>query len=300
MSILCPTDFSTCSREGASVAARLSARHDTTLFLVHVATPVKQQNREALAASVALEAEARRLTELGAQVTPVLCVGEPREEILDFIACERPALLVAGAPAHEPPRQVVRGTLPRVAQSGCVPVLTVRASEPFEAWLRGERALRVMLGVDRTGSFEAARDWLLRFARLGPLKLDAVRVYWPPNEARRLGLPPGKSALEGSPELLDALERELAAQVAPIKGVSLRARLVVGLGHTGTHLVEAAEEAGIDLLIVGSHRRRALGKLVSVSHYAMRSARVAVTAIPTREWSASVSNETRWPALGHW
>jgi nucleotide-binding universal stress UspA family protein len=44
----------------------------------------------------------------------------------------------------------------------------------------------------------------------------------------------------------------------------------------------------VDLLVVGTHQRKALGKLWSVSHHALRLARMSVVSVPTRagvEWA---------------
>lgn len=280
MSILCATNFSNHAKEGATVAALLAHRQRVPLLLV---VSARERTRDAFAAQAMLDEEEERLSALGAEVKPLLCFGAPHKALLACIARHAPDLVVGGAPPHHPPQHVIRGTLPRVAHGTSTPMLTVRSSAPFEPWLRGERPLGVMLGVDTTCSFEAARRWLEGFARLGPVELIAARVYWAADEARRLGLARPKSILESPPALTKVLESEVSRLVGVMEGVSLRVQLVAGLGHIGTHLVQAAEEAKVDLLVVGSKQRKGLGKLVSVSHYAIRSARVAVASVPARE-----------------
>jgi nucleotide-binding universal stress UspA family protein len=56
----------------------------------------------------------------------------------------------------------------------------------------------------------------------------------------------------------------------------------VGVGRIADHLVALAAEEKVDLLVVGTHQRKALGKLWSVSHHALRLARMSVASVPTR------------------
>ena len=58
--------------------------------------------------------------------------------------------------------------------------------------------------------------------------------------------------------------------------VSLRA----SLGRPADPLVEAAAAANADLLVLGTHQRRALSRLASVSHHALQLAQMAVAAVP--------------------
>ncbi len=127
---------------------------------------------------------------------------------------------------------------------------------------------------------------------MGPVDLVAAHVYWPAEAARRLGISCPRSLLDSSPELVKALDKDVRGQLQRLPdGISLRVQLVLGLGHTGTHLVQAAEEAAVELLVVGSHQRKGLGKLVSVSHHALRSARLAVASIPAREEPLAAARE---------
>ena len=73
-------------------------------------------------------------------------------------------LVVAAAPSQDTPFLGMGGTVDRLAQSLEVPLLVVRNLPALEVWGRGERPLKVMVGVDRSLPFEAARD-VLRFYR---------------------------------------------------------------------------------------------------------------------------------------
>jgi len=71
-------------------------------------------------------------------------------------------------------------------------------------------------------------------------------------------------------------EREAAVSriVARARDVGLTARFLVWQGEPGPSLLEAAEAEGADLIVVGSHRRNRLGRLLlgSVSTYIVEHA----------------------------
>ncbi|HZN94959.1 MAG TPA: universal stress protein, partial [Myxococcales bacterium] len=86
---------------------------------------------------------------------------------------------------------------------------------------------------------------------------------------------------EADPALEEVLSGEVEREVGAIApGVSPRVRLRIGIGWTGDQLVAMAEEEGADLLSVGTHHRRGMGKLWSVSHHAVRNAPMSVASVP--------------------
>jgi hypothetical protein len=56
-----------------------------------------------------------------------------------------------------------------ISEAAPVPTLTVRSAKPFEAWARGERALRVFVAADFSPSSEAALHWVSKLREIGPL-----------------------------------------------------------------------------------------------------------------------------------
>ena len=141
-----------------------------------------------------------------------------------------------------------------------------------------------MLGVDRSLPFEAARDWVKALRKLGPVEVVGGRVFWAQEEAVRLGLENPLGFGDVTPELRQALEKEAAALVEPLAegDKPVRVRVEVGMGRIADHLVALAAEEQVDLLVVGTHHRRALGKLWSVSHHALRLAKMSVVCVPVR------------------
>jgi nucleotide-binding universal stress UspA family protein len=286
MSIVCATNFSDAAQVAATAAATLAAKAGVPLWLVHVlpAENVRAFGRSLLeAAEGALESEAKRLERLGARVERELLTGEAPTAIETFAQEQKALLVVTAASSHATPFLGVGGTVDRLAQSLTRPLLIVRDTAPFEAWAKGTRPLKVMLGVDRSLPFEACRDWVRELRTLGPVEIVATRIFWPHEEYQRLGLPRPMAFGEVTKDLRHALEREVTALVEPLArgGQPLKTRIELGMGRIADHLVGLAEEEGVDLLVVGTHHRKALAKMWSVSHHALRLAKMAVAAVPS-------------------
>jgi nucleotide-binding universal stress UspA family protein len=293
MSIVCATNFSDAALRASSVAAELARKSGEPLRLVHVLNADSARafgNALREAAEAALADEAKRLERVGAKVERSLLVGEPAVVVQALAREQRASLVVTSAPSHDTPFLGVGGTVDRLAQALEVPLLVVREPAPLEAWARGERPLKVMLGVDRSLPFEAARDWVKAMRRWGPVDVVGGRVYWPEEEYERLGLSHPLAFAEVTPELRLALEKETASLLAPLAsagGPGGRAVIEQGLGRIADHLVDLAAREQVDLLVVGTHHRRALGRLWSVSHHALRLARMSVACVPTQAAAAT-------------
>ena len=285
MTILCATHFSEAAQRATTAAAQLARRLDEPLFLVHVLSgdlsrALGQSLHES--ASAALQQEVRRLEAMGARVSHQLLTGEAAEELARFAKEKGATLVVTAGPTSASPFLGVGGTVDRLATSLAVPLLVVRDPAPFEAWVAGTRPLRVMLGVERSQPFEAAREWVRLLRRHGPVEVVAGRIYWPHEEYQRLGLAHPLAFQDVTPELRRALEQEVRTLASPLAGEegAVRVRLEPGVGRIADHLVTLAAEEQVDLLVVGSHQRRGLGKLWSVSHHALRLATMAVASVP--------------------
>ena len=286
MTLVCATHFSEAARRSATAAAMLARKLDEPLFLVHVLSgdlsrALGQGFQESTMA--ALREEVRRLEALGARVSHQLLTGEPAEELARFVEEKGVGLVVVAAPTSASPFLGMGGTVDRLATSISAPLLVVRDPEPFEAWARGVRPLKVLLGVERSQPFESARDWLQALRHYGPVEVVAGRIYWPHEESHRLGLAHPGSYQEVAPELVRALEQEVRTLVSPLEAMGqrpARVRVEPGMGRIADHLVALAAEEQVDLLVVGSHQRRGLGKLWSVSHHALRLAKMSVVRVP--------------------
>ncbi|WP_164012308.1 universal stress protein [Pyxidicoccus trucidator] len=292
MSIVCATNFSDAALRASTLAAELARKTGEPLRLVHVlnADSARAFGRALTdAAQAALADEVKRLTKLGAKVEPALLTGEPATVLDAYVREQRASLVVTAAPTYEAPFLGVGGMVDRLAQMLGVPLLAVREGASLEAWARGERPLKVMLGVDRSLPFEAAREWVRTLRRWGAVEAVGARVYWAEEEYQRLGLARPPAFGEITDELKQALEKETAALMAPLasaEGQGARIHVEAGVGRIADNLVDLAAREKVDLLVVGSHHRRALGRLWSVSHHALRLASMSVACVPAQATAA--------------
>jgi nucleotide-binding universal stress UspA family protein len=267
----------------AEAAAGIARRLQEPLHLVHV-LPEEAARLPGDAARAfvrgALDALARRLLPREVRVTVEVATGETHLQLLEALRRTHASLLVLGRPPPEAGRGR-GGQVDRLSEECPVPMLAVPGAEPFASW-GPDRPLRVAVGVDASPPTHAALSLLETLARAGPLELIVVRIVYPLYDCRRLGLPLPADYQEIGPELEDALGREVEAVISRTRAAcsATTVRLYPSLGRAADPLVEQAAEANADLLVIGTHHRRAVGRLWSVSHHALRLARMAVATVP--------------------
>ena len=279
--IICGTDFSENAKMAADVAAALAKRLGVPLRLIHASAipraPLTDEH---------LRAEAQRLHDAGADLTAEVIEGYP-DRVLTEVARRHTARLVVisslgSHPAME--RWLLGSVAQRTAESAVAPTLIVREAAPFEAWARGERALKVFVGADFTASSDAALRWVAELRQFGPCEVVAGYADWPPEEAARLGVSGQPGLLANPPALQSVLERDLREKVSRVLGEELiQVRVVATWGRADAPLVEMATAAQADLVVVGTHQWRGLDRLRhgSVSRDILQSAPMSVACVPT-------------------
>lgn len=297
MSVLCGIDFSESSAKAAEVAVGIAAGLKLPLYLVHalgdwpsevyadVKTGILTATRRAL------DKEADRLGRRRADIYLRVEPDGPESALIRVAQEESARLLIVGATGRRHVgSQSVGSTADRLAQKSQVPTLLVRAVEPFTNWVQGHKPLRVVVGLDFNLVSDDAWSWTLDLARVGPVEVVGVHVYWPPSEFHRLGLSGARSYVDPDPEVDRLLRRELEARFRAKSGASVRFRLQPGLGRCSEQLLLVASELKADLVVVGSHQRNAIARLWerSVSHGVLHEAQSSVACIPL-----STSNSTR-------
>ncbi len=283
MTIVCATRFSEESSFAAKVAAELARKQKQALWLVHVLPGRVIRSwgdKVEAAATAALLAEAQVLRESGLEVQTVVLNGKVDHEMSRFCAAKGASLLVVGDTTQNT-RGPIAGTLDRLAYSVETPLLVVRDPRPFIAWAEGKAPLKVMLAIDHTSSSAVARDWICALAQYGALDLVATHVWWPREEYERRGLP-FPPAEEGHKSLANLMEAETAAALTGLpNNVKVRVHLEIGVQQIGEQLLALANDEQIDMFVLGTHRRRALGRLWSISHHVMALAPMSVACIPS-------------------
>lgn len=285
MRIVCGTDFSTLAQQAATVAALLSKKSGGDLHLLHGLG--RRQRWDPTMEAEELASQAVRLQALGADLAGWdVVAGDPDEVLVEAAARGAADLVVVGATGHRLAERVFVGSVAvRTARGSPVPVLVVRGAEPFAAWLDGSRALRVVVGFERGASALNALRWAVDLKGLGSVDLTVVEVVVPGIENRRIQVSGPGIGFELHPEAETQLLEELRLAVTSLIG-DLPARLIIkpGLGRRDIHLVQAAEAAQADLVVVGSHQREGFQRWWhgSVSSGVLHAAPMSVAVVPCR------------------
>lgn len=276
--IICGTDFSEPARAAADVASAIARRLGAPLRLVHVAGGPLWP-----AAQLELDTEARRLHAMGVEVAATLLEGAA-DEMLARLAkeCDALMLIVSSLGGKDPSHWLLGSVAERIAESAPVPTLVMRDAAPFTAWLSGERALKVFLGVDFTASADAAMDWVSDLRGCGECEVIAAFAGRTPQDASSLGT---LSLIDGSPCSESALQYDLKTRVTRALGEEgVRILTQDGGDRTDAQLAELAAEEQADLVVIGTRQRNGLARLLerAVSGGIMRNAPMSIACVPAQ------------------
>lgn len=288
MSIVCATNFSPEAISASTAAGELARQRGEDLWLMFVMPSDTARlfgEQVFKRAEDTLRGEANRIKRLGVKVEHAIHVGKLHQILPRFVADERPSLVIAGDTRKEP-NFLGTGTLARLGQHLEAPLLVVRDADRISAWARGQRPLKVVIGLDHTQSTDIAARWLEKLGGFGKLDVVGGYVFWPPVEHQRLGLPLPRTWNDQSAELLGALHHALSAKLPP--SLPHRIRLEPAMGRVSDHLCALAADEEADLLVLGTHHRRALGSLFSVSEQCLQLAPMSVACIPASAAEAAL------------
>lgn len=272
--IVCGTDFSSYSAEAANAAAALAMRLKQPLLLVHsMAETFREELPEAERDSLIplmrerLSAEAERLRTLGAGVETVILGGLPDDGMAAFVRGCGAGLLIVGTTDHEIVDRCLTGNVAEVlAESSPVPTLVVRSAGSIEAWARGGRPLRVLVGADVAPESEEVIRWVNELSRIGPCEITVAHVV------RDSG---AKERSLDEAEMKEKIGALLGRQKAEI-------RMVRGGGRVHRRIIDLARDTRTDLLVVGTHQRHGIERLLhlSISRAILRHSPVSVACVP--------------------
>lgn len=275
--LLCATDFSPRAAAAALVAARLAVALQRPLRLVHAAAAI---SADVLApARRRLQREALRLREAGTTVEAVLLREFPAgDAVVRLVGAHPPALVVlAAAEKSTLDRWRFGSVSEQVAQAAPVPTLVVHRAAPLELWLAGGPPLRVAVALDLLASSDAVLRWVQELRRAGPCALIAFHCNprRPAAGVRTTVNPPAEQA---------RLERAVRKKVRDQLGDDEDFRVVVrpDWGAPATVLLDVAYQEKADLVVVGSHQRHGVSRLLhgSLSRAVLRGAKTNVACVP--------------------
>jgi len=289
--IVCGTDFSATATDAVDVGAALARRLETKLLLVHVdqlhrslvSDPIIIESA-ALQTRCQLDREAQRLRDLGTEVEGKVLAGSAFEQLVTTATNAKARLIVIGAVGHGLGRRLLVGSVAeRTAESSPIPTLVVRPGGRLASWVRGEKGLKVLVGYDFSAASDAALAWVNELRMIGKLETTVLYTNWPPDEARRLGYE-GPLPLEANPEKIqENLERDLKKRIARLlPKQKVTAIVEPGWGTPEGYLFEMGSRLNIDLIVVGTHQRKGLGRVLlgSVSRAVLHHAKMSVAVVP--------------------
>lgn len=289
MTILCATDFSQPATDALTVAVELAKKRNERLLLWHAVQPyagdpgLPYVEPMQTGCAALLEGEADRIRKTGLSVTTETVVGWPDRELPARMPADT-TLIVAGAQGHARGTHWLIGTVvERLARVTTVPLLAVRDAPAFQQWLSGGRHLNVIVATDLSAVSDFALRRSLALRELGACDFELLYLEYPPSEHARLGVTGPVCVHRPHPLVEDILTGELERRAATMHaGGEAKTRITRTLGQTGSLIALEAAEARADLVVVGSHQRKALSRIWqgSIAHGVLHSAETNVLLIP--------------------
>jgi nucleotide-binding universal stress UspA family protein len=206
----------------------------------------------------ALVVVAEPLQKLGLNTNHFVLHGRPADALLDWIECYRPDLVIVGSRGVSPfERALVGSVSAELVDGSSVPVLVARRPT-FE---------RVVVAVDgseiASQAVAAARRWpFLAMAEIRTLSVAPEHARWWPDELRTAGTGGADGEHEAARESLVEHDGIAAEAAAILRAVGFKAHPEVRVGSPASTIVEFATEWEADLVIMGSHGRTGLARLL--------------------------------------
>jgi nucleotide-binding universal stress UspA family protein len=231
-----------------------------------------------------LDHEACRLRDVGTNVEEKFLSGSAFDQLVTAATEAKGRLIVIGALGHGLARRLLVGSVAeRTAETSPIPTLVVRPGGRLASWIRGEHALKILVGYDFSAASDATLDWVNHLREIGKFQATVLYSNWPPDEARRLGYE-GPLPLAANPKKIQQnLERDLEKRIATLlPKQEVTAIVEPGWGSPEGYLFQMASRKRVDLIVVGTHRRHGLGRVLlgSVSRAVLHHSKVTVAVVP--------------------
>lgn len=279
--ILVATDFSTRSDRAIRRASLLARRAGAVLTLAHVVDDDQPQRRvdaERGTAMALLNEYAASIRDIeGVTCNPRVVSGDASQAIVDTTVEVRAGLTVIGAHRRRLPRDIFLGTTAeRTIRTSRVPVLMVRA-------VPAQEYRRILVGVDLSDNSAQALHVTERLRLGGGLETTVLHVFDAPGIALMMRPSVSKDDLtaylarEGN-AAKEQLDRFLADQRSAPTLRLVRPQK----SSTAGVLLDTAGETSADLIIVGTHGRTGIAKLLlgSVAEEILRDSEIDVLTVP--------------------
>lgn len=187
--------------------------------------------------------------------------GIPVREINETARLRRSDLIVMGTRGRTGLAHVLLGsTAEGVVRGAPCPVLTTRAAPPGSPALPIQMA-RILVAVDFSDCSLEALEYAVQAAKEFGASVSLVHVVEPASYGLDFTLVHAGDAQRA----MAALQKRLDEFAALFEGQGIRAGARLQSGTPGETIVNAAREAGADLIVMGTHGRRGFSHLVSGS-----------------------------------
>lgn len=277
MSIVCGTDYSPGAAEAGTIAALLAARMQEPLILLYALDELADFRVDAEAArgfesvfemaKQRLPAEAERLRGCGATVNEAFVTGAADEALVNRAARTDARLIVLASTGRRGVSRWLLGSVAeRTVRTAVVPVLVVRVAAALEAWLRGERPLRIVVGTDFSPTSALAIQWAIALRQVAPCHITIAHA-----------------TTTADPHAAHALQRDLRRQVDEWNDAA-EVQIIVNsqTGPAGRYLAALAATQQADLLVLGTRQRDGVDRLWcgTVAGEALFMAQTNVACVP--------------------
>ena len=191
-----------------------------------------------------------------------LLSGSAFDQLVTAAAKAKGRLIVVGAVGHGLARRAFLGSVAeRTAEGSPIPTLVVRPGGRLNPWIRGEHALKVLVGYDFSATGDAALGWANQLKEIGKAQITVLYSNWPPDEARRLGYEGPLPLVANPDDVQKNLERDLNKRIATLLPNQKVTTIVEpGWGTPEGYLFEMASRKHVDLIVIGTHQRQGLGR----------------------------------------
>ena len=297
--ILVPTDFSPESLKALRYGIAFARQFSAILSLAHIAErPPATAGFEAVPIALDdpeyLRKAGQELARFAAEHLPadiqsrtVARYGAPFEEVVS-IAKERDTdLIVASTHGRTGFKRVVFGsTAERIVQRAPCPVLIVREREhEFVAEGRADsitRLKRILVPIDFSESSSKALRYALAFAKQFDAQIHCLHTVEIP-----YGTGEGAIVIESDAFQKKLHEKSKAQMTAFLRdhGAAASQECAIRSGTAYREIVDASEDRDIDLIIMGTHGRSAVGRFLlgSTTERVVRHAHCPVLVVRERE-----------------
>lgn len=295
--IVCATDFSAGASAALVWATELARRQQAALDLIHVVGETRAVI-EGVATDMAalhvtmLESAREELARLarvplarGVRVRTEVLIGDAPAAIEEHRRRRGARWLVLGG-AERPTLQrwMVGSVAERTLRREEGPVVIVPPSVTTRGWAEG-RPARVTVALEGNDAADLL-DVVSDVRSGGPCDVTLLHLYWPPEEYARLGLRGPRDLVAVDPDVVRDLEPRLRALTGRLSGAGeVKVRIQPAWGEPASSIAIAVEEQPCDLLVVGSHQRHGLARVLnpSVAEHVLRQAlRVPLVCVPTK------------------